>query len=182
MSRLRKQVESLRDGLVRVNALTKTGKYRVGLEQVRRLEKISNHIDYPPVQAEVLYHLGWLLYKTGDYKTAETMLYEAARFAAKGKDNRLVARALSLLLFVVGSAQGRPKEGLSISRYVEIAVEQAGGDESLKSRLFHNMGAVFYRQNEVDKALAYYKKILGDRRKKTRSKESRPSHVLQQHR
>ena len=154
------KVAKIREKLAEVEALYKTGKYRDGLELAKKLEKEVAAVDYRPIQAELLYHLGMLLYSTGEYKTAEHALYEAARAAGLSRDGRLVGNILSLLVFVVGYAQGRPEDGLLIGRHAEIDIELCGGDDTLRSRFFNNLGSVFYRNSDYHNALEYYQKSL----------------------
>ena len=154
------KVAAIREKLAEVDALYKTGKYRDGLNQAKKLEKEAAAVDYRPIQAELLYHLGKLSYATGEYKTAESTLYEAARVAGLSRDGRLVGNIMSFLVFVVGYAQGRPEDGLLIGRHAEIDIELSGGDDTLLSRLFHNIGSVYFGLAKYDNALKYYRKAL----------------------
>ncbi len=154
------KVTAIREKLAELEALYKTGKYRYGLNQAKKLEKDAAAVDYPPIQAELLYHLGKLSYAIGEYRIAENTLYEAARVAGLSRDGRLVGSIMSFLVFVVGYAQGRPDDGLLIGKNAEIDIHLSGGDDTLLSRLFHNIGSVYFGLAKYDNALIYYRKAL----------------------
>jgi len=50
-------------------------------EALQKIIKEADALGYRPLQADVLYHLGNLLFKTGEYKASETTLYHAAKVA-----------------------------------------------------------------------------------------------------
>ena len=67
----KKKVEALREKLIEVVSLNRIGKYQKGLELVRKLKIDAKKVDYKLVQAEVLYELGDLLDRIGEYQKAE---------------------------------------------------------------------------------------------------------------
>ena len=155
------KVATIREELAQVEALCRTGKYREGLVLAKKLEKLAAAIDYRPVQAEVLYSLGELFYRTGDYKAAETTLYDAGRAAGESRDNMLAAKAMALLVPVIGYRQARYDAGLSIAHDAEIVLGLGGGNESIKANLFNNLGILFYGKRDYDRALESYREALG---------------------
>lgn len=156
----KRKVAAIREKLAEVNAFEKTGRYLQGLELVQRLADDARSVAYQPVQAEVLYRHGRLLEKSGEYKDAETKLYEAARLAGKSKDDLLAAKAIIRLVFVVGYLQARPKEGLSLGRAAEAMLEVAGGDVRIKAKLLSSLGGVLLADKSHEKALEFYRKAL----------------------
>ena len=160
MSKPRKRWQQFSEKLAEVEALTKTGKYHKGLESARILQKKANSVDYRPILAEVLYRLGELLDRIGEYKGAETALYDAAREAGDSRDALLAAKAMVELVFVVGHNQARHEAGLLIAKDAEVMLSVAAGDERIRSSLLNKMGVVYYNQGEYAKALEYYRKSL----------------------
>ena len=80
----------------------KTGKYEQGLKLVQELQKPVDTIDYLPVKAEVLYSLGTLSERVGEYKKAETILKDAALAAGESRDSLLAAKIMTQLVWIVG--------------------------------------------------------------------------------
>ena len=154
------KVTQIRDKLTEVEALEKTGKYRKGLELAHKLKQQALAVEYPPVQAEVLYRLGKLLNNNGDYKRAEKTLHDAARAAGKSRDSRLAAEVATFLVSVVGYAQGRPDDGLLTSLYADLVIELGGGDEAQRSQFHNNLGTVFINARDYAKALEQFRSAL----------------------
>ena len=154
------KVAAIREKLVDVVAFEKTGKYREGLDLARKLEEMAGAIDYRPVQAEVLLKLGILLESVGEYKSSETTLDAAARAAGESRYSLLAAKAMVLLVSVVGYRQARYKEGISIGRDAEVMLGVAGGNDSVRSSLLNNLGIVFRNKGDYDESLKYYRKSL----------------------
>ncbi len=164
----KRKVDALRERLAEIEALSSTGKYDKGLELVKKLEQSANAVNYQPVIAEVMYHLGELLYKSGDYKTAEMTFYNCASIAAANRDVYLVANAMARLVFIVGYRQARFDAGLSLSRACEFILRFAGGDETVRARLLNYLGILFWRKGVFDKAMNYYQKSLSIMEKQQR--------------
>ena len=159
------RVAAIREKLAAVKAMNKTGKYLEGLYLAEKLEKDANAIDYRPVQAEVLYQLGDLLDRSGEYKEAENALHDAARAAGESGNAQLVAKAMVMLVWVVGYEQARPEESLFIARDALVVIELGRGDDDVRAQLLNNMGIVSWRQAEFDKALDYHLKALAIKEK-----------------
>ncbi len=154
------KVETIREKLSGIVALERTGKYREGLKLVQKLEEEASAVNYRPVQAEVLYWLGKLFERVGDYKKAETTLYRAARAAAESNNVPRAAEAMVALVWIVGDRQSRPEEGLSIGRDAEVVLGFGGRNDDSRARLCNNLGNVYINQGNYDKALEYYRKTL----------------------
>ena len=150
----RNQVRSIREKMARVKALCRTGKYRKGLELVQDLNQEAKMSGYQPVQAEVLVQFGELLEKIGEYNEAEMILYDAARVAGESKYALVAAQALVGLVRVVGYQQARHDAGISIARAAEVMIAVTGVENvELRSRILNNLGILFLRKGDYDKAL-----------------------------
>ena len=68
---IKNKVEAIRDKLAHVEALAKASKYKKGLELTKMLVEQAKAVKYRPVQAEVLYWLGYLYDKKADYESAK---------------------------------------------------------------------------------------------------------------
>ena len=110
------KVDAIRERLSEVEALSITGAYQKGLVLAKKLEEQANSVDYLPVRAELLYRLGTLHDRLGEYKKAEETLYRAVSTAGKVKDSLLAGQALVLLVPVVGYIQLRYDAALSLGK------------------------------------------------------------------
>ena len=172
------KVAAIREKLTEVEALTKTGKYQKALELAKKLKEQANAVEYMPVKAQVLYRLGVLLERVGEYKKSENTLQDAARIAGESGNALLVAKAMIYLVRVVGYHKAQHETALSISNDAEAVLSLGGGDSSLRSQLFNNVGIVFDEQGEYDKALEYYQKTLSIRERFLGAHHSEVAHPL----
>ena len=163
---LKTKVAAIREKLTEVEAYRKTGKYKKGLALAQKLELEATTVDYRPVQAEVFYQLGELLHNTGEYRQAETTLSTAARVAGEIQDALLAAKAMVLLVGVVGYKLARYDAGAAIARDAEVMLDVAGGDKTVQAMLRNMMGNILHVQGKVEKALEYYHKSLATMEKK----------------
>ena len=156
----KREVAAIRRGLADVVALEKTGKYKEGLELVQKLEEQAKAVAYRPVQAEVLYQLGDLLDRTGEFKKAETFLNDAAQAAGESRDTLLVARTMAQLALVVGSHQNRYEEGLWLGRSAKAVLSLTGGDDRTQTQLLIILGILFHSKGGYDRALSCFRNSL----------------------
>ena len=170
------KVIAIREQLGVVEALEKTGKYQEGLALTRKLAQQAEQIAYQPVRAEVLWQLGNLLDSVGEYKQAETALHDAARAAGVCGYGLLGAKAMVMLVYVVGYSQEQYKDGLLLGQAAEVMVGIARANDLLLSRLCNNLGLVYWKKLKYDKALEYYRKSLA-----IREKELGPDHPVVAH-
>ena len=154
------KVAAIREKLADVEALYKTGKYKEGMALAHKLDIEAERVGYRPVQAEVLYQLGRLLEKIGEYEEAETTLNEALNAAGESRDAMLAAKVMVLLVWVTGYHQERHEVGLSLGRDASAMLNVSGGDEPIRARLLDNMGILFWREGSFDKALEYHLKSV----------------------
>ena len=156
----RVQVAAIREKLVQVEALYKTGKYREGLDVANKLSKLANQVQYEPVQAQLLFQLGELFERTGEYQQAETALQEASRAAGESGDSLLAAHAMAKLVWIVGHRQARHDEAMVFAQNAEVVLGLGGRDNGVQAFLYTSLGALFHMKAQYDKALDYYSKAL----------------------
>ena len=101
----------------------------------------------------MLFWLGQLFNKTGEYDKAETTLHDAAKAAGQSRDALLAAKSMARLVWVVGYQQARFDAGSSIASNAEVMLAVAEGDEQVRALLYKNLGVMFYRKGDYDSAL-----------------------------
>ncbi|HTM22407.1 MAG TPA: tetratricopeptide repeat protein, partial [Kofleriaceae bacterium] len=109
-------------------------------------------IDYLPLQAEMLYSIGFLQDRAGDPRAAETTLRRAADAAARAGDHYLYARTALGLLWVIGAKQGRFDDAAPLRTLAAQAVALAGDPADLRSQLLVDDGAVDYIHGDYARA------------------------------
>ena len=174
----KRKVAEIREQLSYVEALSKTGKYFEGLTLAKKLDEEANAIAYQPIQAEVLFWLGRLYDKTGDYKRAETSFNNAILASGKSKNALLTAKAMVWLVRIVGHLQARYEAGLSTAQAAEAVLELSGDNDEIRSSLFSNMGTLFFSKGDYNKALSFFQKSLVIREKFLGSEHSLVAHSL----
>ena len=160
IEKIKLPVARIRKDIAKIQALSRTGKYTEGIEFSRMLEKEAEELDYKPVQAEILYQLGRLLYHVGKHKEAEKYLLKAANAAGDSANTRLAASAMASLVLVVGSDPSRLQEGLTIARDARILFGIVGKSNIIRAELLENLGVLCWRSKDYSKALDHYRRAL----------------------
>lgn len=150
------EVEGLRERVGKIVALRETGKYPEGLELAQELVKAANAVAYPPLQAEGSFELGVLLDTAGEFQAAETALYEAARYAGESRDGVLAAKAVVMLVWVIGYNQTRYDAAFALGKNAEVMLATEGGDDKVRAQLLHNLGAMSRKRGGIQQAIQYY--------------------------
>ncbi|MEX1368803.1 MAG: tetratricopeptide repeat protein [Nannocystaceae bacterium] len=119
--RVRDEVERVRAGLARAEALGLAGKYAEALTVASAATDAAAPLGYAPAHAEALLRRGYLEDKHGDPATAEQTLSAAAFEAQRARHDAVAARAMAELTFVVGSELGRVADGLGWARHADAA-------------------------------------------------------------
>ena len=158
-------VATIRNRIVDIEALRKTGKYREGLELAQQVALSAKAVDYRPVQAELLFQLGVLYERVGEYKTAEKVFYQAEDAAAESKDALLTAKVMAHLVNIVGDQQARFEEGILLARDAEAMLKVAGNDKRTLAQIFNNLAGLYYCKGNYVKALDFYRQALSMREK-----------------
>ena len=163
---IKTKVAAIRGQLATVKAWFRTGKYREGLALSKTLAREANQVAYLPIQTEVLYLFGSLLNRTGAYHLAEQTLYQAAQAAGDSRDFLLAAKAMTLLVSVVGEKQARHKEGLLLGRDAQVMLSAAGGDKQILLMLRHNVGLLVPRTRRIRQSVGVLSQGVGSKRNK----------------
>lgn len=153
-------IESIRMRLSGMKPLLATGKHAQGARQARDLVLEAGALRYHPVLAESLFNLGNFLFRAGRDKEAEQTLRDAARVAGMGKHAVWAGRALSLMVYIVGTLQQRNDEALVLAADTEILLDLGGGDEQDKANLYNNLGLVLSNLNRFQEAMDRFERAL----------------------
>jgi serine/threonine-protein kinase len=159
-ARVAAQVAALRPRLDRIEALERAGRYPDGVAQARAAVADAGALGYAPVEAEAAYLHGSLLRFAGDMPGAEAAMRVALRRAADARDDVLLARAATFLVYVIGAGQSRPDEALSLADFAGATVSRAGGGDVLRAQLANNVGIVLYTLGRFDAALEKFQGAL----------------------
>ncbi len=154
----RARVEELRSKLDEIKAHLDAGKYVRGLELARSAAVMARAIGYRPALAEVLYLEGALHDQLADEQLAEQSLYEAAWTAEAGRDDRVAAQALTMLVWVVGYRQARYEVGHAFARTAGAAVARNGSDPVVEGGLENNLGSLAWAEGKYGDALLHYER------------------------
>jgi serine/threonine-protein kinase len=164
---VRAAVEALLEKVDRVETRLEAGKYKEGLAEVEPLLRQVEPVGHAPLHAQVLFLVARLRSRAGDYKGSEEVTRQALAMAARGRDPRLMARALSHLIVTVGVHSLRPQEAAPLAPAVE-AVAESTGDELTQATALASLGALSREQarypearEKLTQALALREKVLG---------------------
>ncbi len=158
---LRGQIEKVRQNLDRAQAFLRAGKYPEGKQLAKQIAQQALALDFPPLQAETEYLLGFLLKEMGDAKAGELRLKQALHLAAVAKDDRLMAKTLAELVQVLGDEQARYGEAIEIGVLAEAIVIRAGEDPVLEARTLARTGIVRARMGELAAARKDFVRAIG---------------------
>jgi len=153
----RATIEQLGAQIAWLKALHDAGRYKAALELARQLESQVAATSYLPLQAELRYHLGWLLQQTGDVDAGLRQLELAFDDAESSRSDRTRLEVLIKLIVTLAS-NGHPEQA---QRWGEVAVailNRMGGESSLESDLMGNLGNVALLRGRYQEAWDFFDK------------------------
>jgi eukaryotic-like serine/threonine-protein kinase len=156
----RARVAELRAKLADVKALQRAGKIRPALALAETVYGETRNVPYRPLQGQALYLLGELSEQAGEFKKAESYLYQALWAAEEGRDDFLKAAAWRSLIHTVGYRQSRFEEAHRLVRHARAALERAGGDLRSESELLTGEAAIYVLEGRHDEALRLCERAL----------------------
>jgi tetratricopeptide (TPR) repeat protein/predicted Ser/Thr protein kinase len=159
-------VESLRQETANVTARFNTGRCEETAPLASSLAARARTVDYVPARAEALYASSRVAEACGDPKVAAELLLQTATDAQASHQDDLVARTLTRLAYVEGSALSRYEEGLDFARLAEAAIRRVGSPDPLLADLAQARGWIEYTRGNLEAALPLRKEAL-DRRIRT---------------
>lgn len=166
---LAEKVKLLHARLDKVNALEKVGKYKGALKESKAIAADAERIDFPEVRAEALYMFGKMQYSTKELDASTETLARAARESARAHDDRLTAKILISMIYVLGNLQDLRKQALALAPAAQAAVARAGGESLQQASLASGLGVVLdadgRQQESLEKfqqALKIYRQVKGE--------------------
>ena len=155
----RVKVEALRLRLAHVKALADAGQYRPALIEVEEVVKEAQGLRYSPLDAEALYLLGSVLFRTEKLDRAEDTLYAALAAAEAGTHREILA--LSAMRLVALQAElGRTDAALRWVVYARGVIESSGGSPRLKAELEMQTGNAEQAGHHYAEAILALKRML----------------------
>jgi len=92
----------------------------------------------------------------GDPRKSRETLFEAVRVASAAEDAASEAEAWITLVLVESAGMSDAKEALRWAEHAEIALDRAGGDQTLKGHLSFNVASAHRIVKDYDKSLAKF--------------------------
>jgi eukaryotic-like serine/threonine-protein kinase len=156
----RTKVEDIRKQLAEAEALKKTSKYVDGLRLAQEALTASEKIDYKPVLAEATYRIGNLLDDIGKYQDAERELRHAAKIADAAGYDKLRARALNDLIYVVGYRLARYRAAEKIIETAGLVIDRIKDEGEIRAKWFSVTGLVADGERDFDRELECHERAL----------------------
>ncbi|HEY5921347.1 MAG TPA: serine/threonine-protein kinase [Kofleriaceae bacterium] len=141
------------------------GKSAVALERLKPLVERARVLGHVQLEAELQLFVGQAASGAAKAAEAEVALREAARLAARAKNDALLARSWAWLIWVVGFQQARSVEAIALIPVAEAALERVDGDEAMRGDLAFYIASVYFQKGEYGKARDAYERALAIRTK-----------------
>ena len=155
---LRPRVDAARRRLAEARARMEAGRHAEGVEVTSALLKDLKGLDYRPLEAEMRVLHGQLLGLAGRMKDAEEHLYKALWAAEAGRDDEMVARVWTLLIWVVGEQVSRVGEAERLIQHARASVERLGRERYpfISTELHLRLGGLLLVQGQLELADAEF--------------------------
>src|SRR5690606_35364766 len=84
----------------------------------------------------------------------------ALNAAARAKDDRAAAEIWASLIFLVGNAQMKPEEAITLEPSADLALVRGGDDPGLRASLHTNLGSVYKLAGRYDEASRHHERAI----------------------
>lgn len=168
----KRAVAQVRAQLAEIAALVDAGRYETGLSAAQTAVEQAEGVDYPPLAAEAGFWLGYLQEKNGDAQIAAQTLSDAAFGAQAARHDVVAARAMTVLVFVVGDRLAQTDQALDWARHARASVSRLN-DPLAEAELLNNEGTVLITAGRYQEAQTTLTKAL-----ELREAELGPDHYL----
>jgi tetratricopeptide (TPR) repeat protein/tRNA A-37 threonylcarbamoyl transferase component Bud32 len=149
--KLRATIEQLGGKIAEVKALHDAGRYKAGVELAQKIEPEVVASTYAPLQAELRYHLGWLLQQSGEVDEGIRQLELAFDSAEASRSDRIRLEVLTKLIFVLVN-NGHPENAERWGVVATAILKRLGGDPMLAIDLMGNRGYVALQRGRYQEA------------------------------
>lgn len=150
-------VEQLGGRVAEVKALHDAGRYKAGVELAKKLEPEVVATTYLPLQAELGYHLGWLLQQSGQGEDGIHRLEQAFDTAEASRSDRTRLEVLTKLIYTQVN-NGHPQEAERWGQVALAVLKRVGGEPSLSIDLMGNLGYVALQRGRYQESRDYFEK------------------------
>jgi tetratricopeptide (TPR) repeat protein len=149
---IRPIVDAIRARAAGAHALFQAGRFARSATQVAALVPEAAPLGYVPLDAELQYQLAQAYNGAVKPAEAERALRETIRLAGQAKDDRLIARAYTLLLGAVGFQLARYDEAVTLEGVAADMITRAEGGDAMTADLAFYMGLAHFQKGKYDKA------------------------------
>ncbi|MBN1203899.1 MAG: tetratricopeptide repeat protein [Myxococcaceae bacterium] len=156
----RQEIDRISGELAQVKALVDAGRYKQARGVVEPALKAASALGYRPLEAEALLWQGLVKVRDGEPEAAEQELVKAFRAALASRDDVLLTRAASSLVYAISPDLSRPDDALAWGETAKAALLRMGGNEDLEAELYTHLGGLYVKQNKGDEALAVLQRAL----------------------
>jgi tetratricopeptide (TPR) repeat protein len=150
----RQEIERISGELAQVKALVDAGRYKQARGVVEPAVKAASALGYRPLEAEALLWQGLVKIRDGEPEAAEKDLVQSFRDALTSRDDVLLGRAATALVFAISPDLSRPDDALGWGEIAKAAVQRMGGNDDLEAELYNHLGALYVKHNKGEEALA----------------------------
>ncbi|WP_224372801.1 tetratricopeptide repeat protein [Hyalangium versicolor] len=156
----RQEIERISGQLSQVKALTDAGRYKQAAELAAPAVEAASALGYRPLEAEALFYEGSMEARSGSPVEGERHLMQSFWTAMASRNDPVMTRAASGLVFAVGFNPDRLEEALRWSEFAKAALARMGGNEELEGELFNYLGVTYTRLGKNAEALAALQQAL----------------------
>ncbi|HEY5949349.1 MAG TPA: serine/threonine-protein kinase [Kofleriaceae bacterium] len=163
----RKQVTELRAGVARVQALSKSGKYKEALELAKQTSTQATQLGYAPLVAEIDSQRGRIAMDLEQWDEAKAALDSALLAAERGRHHQ-IRGDVQLGLVYYAMQRGKPDEALAELTRAEAVVAGMGNADANLAKIEDYRATALAQLNKLDDAraaalrsIAYYEKGEG---------------------
>ncbi|MBA3454387.1 MAG: serine/threonine protein kinase [Deltaproteobacteria bacterium] len=145
-------IRELESRVERISGLQKTGQFVAAGKEIDPLVLQIRGVGYSPLLARALIVQAHVYSAISRFDQLEAILDEAAREAAKARDDELAAEAWTRRVYAVGVHFARYDDAHQWAAAAEAAVLRAGNPPELRATLHMNVGTLWLERGELDKA------------------------------
>ena len=154
------EVERLREVLEAARVELGLRRHAKGLSLSQEVVERSRELEYSPLEAEALMIHGNLLDIAGEYEAAEAALHRGVWRADVVRDDPLLARTMSSLIYVISEGRGDYVRAQSWRPHADAVIERLGDGTRGEARLLSTFGQLAMRQDEDEAALRLSERSL----------------------
>jgi serine/threonine protein kinase/tetratricopeptide (TPR) repeat protein len=156
----REEISRISSEVARLKALTDAGKYKPAKELAEPTVKAASALGYRPLEGEALFWQGVLEARSGEPVASERHLTQAVWAALASRDDVVLTRAASTLVFAVGFDPKRHEDSLRWAELAKASLARMGGNDEIEAELFNYLGVAYNRQNKLPESLTALQRAL----------------------